>query len=281
MKIVSSILICLLLIFLKPCNELNNFNDMPDCQGAFKYQIRNVWDDYKSGKYGYEMYYLASGGGWLGTSDIVLYKNNNGAQMIFYQSWGRYKTRQLNNDEIKKFESFITEEKIDSLHDWDTGTVLDGVEYQYMHFSKNNQTTFYMNNPDFDDEGKIYAELVNKFYDFTETGNFEVHYTSDITAENIKILIKNEDYCVESVWKNGDDFRVLIRDAERSNYEHEQLDWYKFENGVVGEKVDEPRGVTMSNPWVDVPDSYKQVGFSPHLNNYPSHEQKSKCVVEW
>ena len=255
-------------------------DDAPEAFFVFENAVQKVWSDYKNGNYGSELYYIAStsGTGWSGKNDIVIYKSGDIVTIIYYQSNGRYKMRQLSNDEIRKLESFIENNSIDQLKDLKRNDVSDGIEYQYMHFSNNKKTTFYINNPDIKNVKNIYSELVHTFFDLTEVGNFDVNYISEEMKDSIKILLKREDYYVESVWKYGNDFRVLIKDLEKSDYWHNELNWFKFENGEIGMIVDEPEGLVMQNPWGDIPitesvtlnglTSLKGFELMEHLNSY-------------
>ena len=295
-QLIALILALIMLLPLTSCESRDNLR--------FDYMFeeigRKVLKDYISGKYGDELYYLASGGSWGGIGDIAIYKNGEYTQFDFYQSNDRCMSKKLTEEELNIFESFITENNIDTLSDWDTHMVDDGAEYQYMHFSKDNRTTFYMNNPDIIDmvkehsiidydyfkDGEIYFELVNRFFSLSKTGSFEVQYNS---SDDIKVLIKREEHFVESVWKHGDDFRVLVKDMDNSTYKHEILEWFKFENGTVCQKADDPYGFVMQNPWADIPSS-EQVWtgdivylsgflFEVHLNNFPWQAQWKSCFV--
>lgn len=110
------------------------------------------------------------------------------------------------------------------------------------------------------------------------------------SREDINVLIRREEHCIESVWKSGDDFRVLIRDVENSTMQHPRNDWFRFENGVVGEKTYEPPGVTMQNPWADIPatrlvsagrnrERLSGFSFTETPNNYPWQVQWDSYFV--
>lgn len=219
----------------------------------------NVYANYKDGRYGQELYYLASGGGWGGIGDIAIYQNIGTAQIIFYQNNKRYKKRTLTPTEYQDFLSFIEKNQIDTLTDWDSHMVLDGIEYQYIHIYENKTTTFYMNNPDSTSKHPIYQTLIDSFFSLTETGIFEIRYTINGNEDRARVLIPNEEYKVESVWRDDNDFRVMIN--EDNNFV-----WYSFENGKLLEQVAEPDGFSLQNAWKDIPDDYI---YHDHINNYP------------
>jgi len=259
---------------------------------TFNGMFFNVCDtlikDYENGKYGDEMYCLASGSGWGYDEQIVIYIKDNKATIVFYQAGGRYKTRSLSTDELKAFTAFIKENKIDNLKDWDTGDVDDGIEYQYLHAAKNKRATFYINNPDYG--GDIYEELVEKFYELEKTGSFRVSYSADKYIKGLKVLIRYEDYKIKSVWQQGNDIRVLVK--ENKEYQmRDKLVWHKFENNTVGGKTVEPTGINIINAFESVPtgdfvldgDEYVTIGpdfeFMEHLNNYPWQSQWGSYLV--
>lgn len=242
----------------------------------FSNPINNIINKYKVGDFGDELYYLASGGEWGGHGSIAISISDDIATLTFYQNSGRYRTRQLSTEKISEFKRFIKDKKIDSLKDWDTHMVMDGIEYQYLHCTNKKTTSFYINNPrllDTDDVGEVYAELVLQFFHLTEEGTFDTHYQMD----DIRILIPNEVYKVKAVWKNENDFRVLIDIGSNGNA---VLEWRSFDGSHVGEKISEPPDFTYQNAWSDIPDQ-KPVSskddlvplghyqLDKHLNNYP------------
>ena len=117
---------------------------------------------------------------------------------------------------------------------------------------------------------------------------FEYFYIRD----ELNILIRREEHYVESVWKNGDDFRVLIRDDRNSTWDNTKRNWFRFENGIIGEKTYEPPGITMQNPWAGIPGSgsvrvarnrWRSTGFlfTETPNNYPWQVQWGSYFVRF
>ena len=99
---------------------------------------------------------------------------------------------------------------------------------------------------------------------------------------------------LESVWKNGDDLIVLIRDGNSSYRQNQSFSWHIFENGAVGEKTDAPEDFNMHEPWADVPPneviyrgiinrtgSYVGPLFEEHHNNYPWQTQWEQYNVRY
>lgn len=230
-----------------------------------------VLANYSNGEYSDEVYYLSERAcGAISKNDIAVFKKNGVPVAVLYQLDGRCRERQLTDEEYNDFVSYIQELNFDDMPDflpYEHGVIiLDGSENQYIHISKDKKSYVYMNNPGTDSykngENKVYVSVINKFKSLFETGDIKTYYDID----GAELLINSDDYCVRSVYKNGDDFRVLIKDKENSSYNYEKLEWHSFENGIVGDIVDEPDGFTIAKAWDDIPDHKI---YYEHLNNYP------------
>lgn len=264
-KKLSCLILVLIFIISTVCANAHAIVASDNSTSAFGfnfYNYRYFLDDYNNGKFGDEVYYLASRGG---QGDIAVFQKDGLVMVVLYQNWGRYQERTLRADEYQNLLSYIQENKIDALPDWDTERISDGVEYEYLHFTADKKSAVYINNPGAvkGENDELYRGLVSLFWDLMKSGEFEVHYYID----NAEILIRNEDYSVQSVWKNGDDFRVLIKDEENSTYNYDKLDWYTFDNHCVGNIADEPDGIRIKGAWDDV--SPERLFGSQHFNNYP------------
>lgn len=268
-KFVFKVYLFTLLILL--CCIGANAADSDDYNIDYSNVYSEVISDYNNGKYCDEVYYLSSRAcGGISKNDIAVFKENGVPVAVLYQLDQRCQKRQLTDEEYNDFVSYIQELNIDNLPDFlpqEHGIlVADGSENEYIHISKDNISYVYMNNPTIDayedGENEAYISLINKFERLFESGDIKTYYDID----GAELLIRNEDYSIRSVYKNGDDFRVLIKDMENSTYNNEKLEWHSFKDGVVGGIVDEPDGFTLENPWDDIPE---YAIFPEHLNNYP------------
>ncbi len=187
--------------------------------------IDSIVAKYNLGIFGEELFYLTSMN-WGPCLDFTVTVTDENATLTCYQPTGRIKTRSLSKDEWTKFMNFISENEIDTLEDWDPDTyiVCDGVIYQYLHCTSGNTKIIYMDNPDITVDSKLYASLVNLFKELTYTGDFSITYKAD----GVKVLIPNEDHQIISVWKENDDFRVLVNESEG-------LKWRSFDGTMVGD----------------------------------------------
>jgi len=223
---------------------------------ADKDSVKKAFND---GTYGDDLYFLTYGG--FGdpensVDNLIIYSKNNKIYIVYYEINGRYIIRELSKEEFEGLNTFVHDNKIDSLTGWSTPGVCDGTYYEYMHCTKNKTVSFDIGNPEM--VKNIYDKLVKQFTILLDTGKFTTHYTGNLA--NAKILIKRENYHVQSVWKNGNDFRALIRN------QYGILTWNKFSNNSIGEKVDEPAGFTAVDASKDIPQSnFREGGY----NNYP------------
>ncbi len=277
-------LFCVMVVFLftNVSAIVSYDNDYSSFGYAFQNVGQTVLEDYQNGKFGEEVYYLASFGGWSGRGDIAIFQKENIPTLVWYESAGRYKERTLGEEEYQSFLQSIQDNKMDELPNWDTALVMDGIEYEYMHFTKDKIAAVYMNNPESSEEenGQIYCLLVQLFWDLTQTEEFQVAYD----VEGVELLIRNEDYKVQSVWKNQDDFRVCIRDEQASTYDYSKLDWYAFKDNKISHVIQEPEGITLQHAWDDDPkvqrivdgnlEAFGDYTLQEHYNNYP-------WQVEW
>lgn len=201
--------------------------------------IDSIVAKYNLGIFGEELFYLTSMN-WGPCLDFTVTVTDENVTLTCYQPTGRIKTRSLSKDEWTKFMNFISENEIDTLEDWDPDTyiVCDGVRHQYLHCTSGNTKTIYMDNPDITVDSKLYASLVNLFKELTYTGDFSITYKAD----GVKVLIPNEDHQIISVWKENDDFRVLVNESEG-------LKWRSFDGTMVGDIVPEPDIMTPQNVW--------------------------------
>ena len=107
-----------------------------------------------------------------------------------------------------------------------------------------------------DEDDSAYADLVEQFLKLASQGDFEAFYLKS----GAEILVNRDEYNVVNVWKNGDDFRVCVKEDDR-------LVWRSLANGALGEIVSEPEDITLQDAWSDFPEG--QLNSERHFNAYP------------
>ena len=237
---------------------------LASCAGPYENEIDHIAESYNRGEYGDELYYLKASCPWSLPYSYAILRTGQSYSFIIPQQNSRCKSRELTDAETDRFLSFINDESIDTLPHWDKHT-LDGIHYQYLHCTKEKKTSINMHNPESD---SLYGSLVSLFKDLADSGVYETVYRK----ENVKILIDGENAAVESVWKNGEDFRVCInRDGV--------LMWHRFRHGIIGETVPEPDGFTVQDAWTDVPEEYINYEDFKRYNRYPWQVQWNSYLV--
>lgn len=234
---------------------------------------------FQNGELGDELYLLASGGGWGGKGTIAVYTEDAHISLLFFQENGRYQKRNLTEEEFGGLISFLAENTFDALPDWYTGSVDDGTEYEYLHYTKETKTAIYMNNPGISG-GAVHDALVQLFFHLAESGQNEVHYLAEASTPGLRLAIRDEDNTVVSVWKNGEDYRVLTKEKIINAPWYANLTWHSFDGRTIGEKAAEPEDITLQDAWADIPTStmvkradntygYGGYSFQENRNNYP------------
>lgn len=263
-KIVYGILVFVMLCSL--CSVALASND-EEYYTYFSGTMSELKEDFKSGKYGDEVYYLFEGV-WGGSSkrDIAVFKRGDTPVAVLYEDDKRCSECVLTENEYNDFVSYMKEIDADNLPSWDTGMISDGMDNKYVHISKDGEYSVYINNGWYDgyEDGsnQIYVSLIEKFKDLFKDKEVKTYYDID----GAELIINNKDYKVRAVYKNGDDFRVLINNKDKLANTREKLEWYYFRDNRIAEKTEEPEGFTLANAWDNIPDD---VLIQEHLNNYP------------
>lgn len=127
-----------------------------------------ISEEFNDGGFGDELFFLHSFGGWGGWGSVAVYKNGDKPLAIFYDEDGeKDKIFHLSENDYSEFITYINDNSIDELEDWNTMCVMDGIEYNYIHLTIDTEKTIYINNPDVEigdsDKRKVYKNLVNYF----------------------------------------------------------------------------------------------------------------------
>ena len=159
--------------------------------------------------------------------DILLYRKGETMYLKTFGDFQRTRTRTLSEEEQSAFKTFIAENKIDQLADYEPA-VLDGIFAQYVHCSKEGRSSFYINNPwlEISEAGEMHYELLLQFFKLLSSGTFDVHYETEKTVPGLEVLIKGEDHEIEAVWKDGDDMRVQVKEPNEPGNYKDIYHWY-------------------------------------------------------
>lgn len=119
-----------------------------------------------------EVYALLFGGGMASEGEVVITVENGSARLQYKHEDGTDEVKDLQREEWDEFSSFIRTNRIDRLKHWNSGDVLDGIEYVYLHLSQGNKKLLYMNNPEISAEGSSYDLLVREFLKLIDREHF-------------------------------------------------------------------------------------------------------------
>lgn len=196
-----------------------------------------------------EVYALFSYGGWGGNGDIIIRCYGDKAELVFCSKEELLTSRQLSKEERKDLMRFIAENNIDNLTHLPFRGIYDGIEYDYVHFTRKSGARVSMNNPD-DDRmvGSCYKLLCLKMLKLRRTKGRVIHLPITKLRKDVKVLLADHVHPVQTVWKNGSDMRVLrLHDRKnlskrkfKKGYEKGYFHWQKIENGSLGDVVAEP-----------------------------------------
>jgi len=167
--------------------------------GIFKYSTRDLISRYNSGEFGEELFYLTGFNTSGSLADIAVFiKDGKGVLHIYYYSSDRgwadpkelIEARNLSDEELEQFISFINDNNIDSLRNFHIRRPMfdRSSEYQYLHLSRDVRksiTIFYPDILRFDSDyykkiipeheihrSPIHADLLDQFFELAGTDYF-------------------------------------------------------------------------------------------------------------
>ena len=105
------------------------FDNVDNFHSPRSHHVADVLEDFKNGKFGDEVYYLASFGSWGDKGDMAVFQQDGKAHIVLYQPWGRYQERLLTDGEYESCGCVIRILKADALEDWARPEIMAGREY--------------------------------------------------------------------------------------------------------------------------------------------------------
>ncbi|MEM7013895.1 MAG: hypothetical protein AAF585_20740, partial [Verrucomicrobiota bacterium] len=160
-----------------------------------------------------ESFGILSYGTWGANGHFLVFVQDGKATAYRDFERGRIGKADLNDEQLARLRDYVAKYQVDDLPPL-TQSIYDGIQYEYVHVSQTTARRVFMNNPPRygDRDGgsaqsgiAVYGQLVNLFYDLFDELDLELSYPN-----GAKILIPHETAKIETVWKSGDDFRVLL-----------------------------------------------------------------------
>ena len=229
-----------------------------------------------SGKDAYdEAFALLSAGYWGDAGQIVIGSRGDTSTITFYDDPARRYRRTLRAEEVKGVTNFIKSEKVDDLGPL-SQTVFDGMQYEYVHLTKNQGRRVFMNNPgESDSGGSVYDRLCGSFHKLLRDAPLTIEYPDLANLPGFEVLIADERFRVLNYWKEGTEERlriyltrnrgsaaVVISTPGRARAisrvpKPEGLKWVSIKNGAI-ETTRRPAVFPSEDPHSVVPDKFQK-----------------------
>lgn len=141
---------------------------------------------------------------------VRVYKNKT--VLTWYEDVARYREITLSKEELNSFESFLAENKIKDK----SPQLFEYARYkssEFLTLSRNGgRRVFIQESPE---HPKEIIDLLNRFEELSLRDDFKLFYQFADKVKGLEILLASNRYFANTLWKNNDDFRVLIEDKEK------------------------------------------------------------------
>ncbi|HZH31771.1 MAG TPA: hypothetical protein VEY11_13490 [Pyrinomonadaceae bacterium] len=202
---------------------------------------------------------------------VRVYKNR--VVFTYYEDYVRYRERDLTGKEAEALRKLLNEIKLDAQPPLRDVCIDMCLQYEFLSIERNGARRVAIFAHRYAPP-KPLDKLANYYNELSESGNFTNHYYIQGKAGNFEVLLADNVWSARAVWKQGNDFRVLVEDASkrqgnydaalkyfensmpasgaedygqrlrrlkrRAEIEHAHYSWRKFENGRLGENVPAP-----------------------------------------
>jgi hypothetical protein len=156
---------------------------------------------------------LLTAGYWGNAGQIVIGRRRGISAITFYDDPARRYRRTLGAEELKSLTDFINSEKVDDLGPL-SQTVVDGMQYEYVHLTKDQGRRVFMNNPGVSDSGgSVYDRLCGSFHKLLRNAPLAVEYPDLANLPGFEVLTADGRFYVLNYWKNGADERLRVYPA--------------------------------------------------------------------
>lgn len=160
-----------------------------------------------------EAFGLLTAGYWGNAGQIVIGHRGETSTITFYDDPARRYRRTLGAEEVKALRDFIKSERVDDLGPL-SQTVFDGMQYEYVHLTKDQGRRVFMNNPGASDSGgSVYDRLCGSFHKLLRNAPLTIEYPDLAKLPGFEVLIADERFYVLNYWKDGTEERLRIYPA--------------------------------------------------------------------
>ena len=138
----------------------------------------------------------------------------------FYEDAARYWERTLTAKEYEAFYRFLIDNKIDNLSSVNSDCP-ECSSSEFVMFSRNGgRRVFYRTN--FEKQTAI--DELKKIFESFRAGEGKLHYWLSDKIKGLEVLLADERHIVRAIWKNADDFRVLVEEKAKEEEISAELD---------------------------------------------------------
>lgn len=138
----------------------------------------------------------------------------------FYEDEARYWTKVVSPKEYEAFYKFIIAKGIDNFAPFDLGYGRDTLSGEFVMFGRDGGRRIFYRGYSLP---RQLDELADFFASFNQ-GKLQLHYRLAEKLSDLQVLLADEKFAVKTIWKDGNDFRVLVEDKTEQKMILEDLE---------------------------------------------------------
>ena len=187
----------------------HSFRDFDALEDQLRDEFRNSVPDG-------ETYALFSAGYWGNNGQILLRVSNGAAELMYINDRARYMIRTLTAQEWSSLHDWLEQNHVDDLGPLNMAA-FDGMQYEFLHVSRNGGRRIFMNNPGISDSGgSVYSQLVGRMRDLASAAPMTLHYRTADKLPGFEVLLADARVAITDVWTSGADLRIGLAPVKTS-----------------------------------------------------------------
>lgn len=159
---------------------------------------------------------------------IRIYKDR--ADFSWETDQARYRERPLTESEFNRFKGYLSAKRADELPPFLSACSEECTGKELLMLGRQGGRRVFFKG----DEPPEFFREIGSMFDELRKPPARLHYRLEKTLAGLEILFADDNLQAVAVWKNGDDFRVLINDPERTRQIEKEL---RLQNLAAQEKV--------------------------------------------
>ena len=187
----------------------HSFRDFDALEVQLRDELRNSVSDG-------ETYALFSAGYWGNNGQVLLRVSNGAAELMYINDRARYMIRTLTAEEWSSLHDWLEQNHVDDLGPLNMAA-FDGMQYEFLHVSRNGGRRIFMNNPGISDSGgSVYSQLVGRMRDLASAAPMTLHYRTADKLPGFEVLLADTRVAITGVWTSGADLRIGLAPVKTS-----------------------------------------------------------------